>query len=128
MSQMFEEFKQGDLDLKTLEETKLKILLAAAKGYGTNKNFAEYYAASSFYFNKYGTLQNYEDKIEKITLEDIRRVSNKYFHPANRVVAVSSPTLTYTQFYTFILLMMAVVSVMVWRIVLRVRRRRLSVY
>lgn len=47
----------------------------------------------------------------------------KYFHPGNRVIAVSSPTLTYTQFYILVFVVMAMISLVAWRVVLRVRRK-----
>lgn len=126
ISQVIDKFKQGKLDLKELEETKHKILLNAARGYETNENFAEYYVENIFDLKEYGVLQNYEDNIEKVSLKDIQRVSNKYFHSANRVVAVSSPTLTYIQLYFLILLLLVLLSLLLWRIVLHVRKKRIK--
>lgn len=126
ISQVIEKFKTGDLDENELKETKLKILLNSARGYETNEDFSEYYVKSYYEIKEHGALNNFEDGIEKVSLEDIQRVSLKYFNANNRVIAVSSPTLTYTQFYILILLMLTVISVLVWRIVLRVRRRKIG--
>lgn len=124
ISQVIEKFKKGDLNENELKETKLKILLSAARGYETNSDFSKHYVQSDFEIKEHDALINYEDGIEKVTLEDIQRVSLKYFNADNRVIAVSSPTLTYTQFYSLILVMLTFVSILVWRIVLRIRRKR----
>jgi len=99
MSEVVDKFKKGDLDDNVLKETKLKILLSAARGYETNSDFSDYYIHSDFEINEHGSLLNYETGIENVSLEDIQRVSKKYFTVDNRVIAVSTPTLTYTQFY-----------------------------
>ena len=124
MGDIIEKFKKGDLYTKTLEETKLKILLNAARGYETNAGFSEYYVANYFEIKEQGALLNYEENIKKVTLADIQRVSLKYFTEDNRVIAVSSPTLTYTQFYIIILVVIIVIIFLVWRIVLHLRKKK----
>ncbi len=123
ISLVVEKFKKGDLDEKELKKTKLKILLNAARGYETNEDFSGYYVHNDFEIKKYGALKNFEDEIEKVSLADIQRVSKKHFHASNRVIAVSSPTLTYTQFYNLVLVMIILAGVIIWRIVLRMRKK-----
>ena len=126
INQVIEKIKNGDLDEKVLKETKLKILLSAARGYETNEDFSEYYVGYFSEIEKYGHLRNFEDGVEKVTLADIQRVSKKYFHAGNRVIAVSSPTMTYTQFYIVVVVMIVLLSILVWRIVLGIRKKKHS--
>ena len=126
IDQVVDKFKNGALDEKGLQETKLKILLNEARGAETNATFSNYYVDNAFELKRHGRFVSYVNEIEKVSLSDIQRVSKKYFHAGNRVIAVSSPTMTYTQFYILLLIMLGVVSVLVWRIVLRVRRKKNS--
>ncbi|MFK5948842.1 MAG: pitrilysin family protein [Methylococcales bacterium] len=123
ISQIIEKFKKGDLNQDELNETKQKILLGAARGYETNQDFAEYYANNDYEIKELGALINYEVGVEKVTLADIQRVSLKYFNEDNRVIAITSPTLTYTQLYSLIIVMIAIISLLTWRMVLRFRRK-----
>ena len=123
MGDIIEKFKKGDLDTKTLEETKLKILLNAARGYETNAGFSDYYVSNYFEIKEQGELLNYEENIKKVTLADIQRVSLKYFTEDNRVIAVTSPTLTYTQFYIIMFAVIGMITFLVWRVVLHLRKK-----
>lgn len=96
------EFKQGHLDQQRLDAVKRKILLNAARGYESNRSFAEYYALSAEELNRYGKYENYEDGIEKVTLKDIQDATNAFFNDDNMITSVVKPTLTYTQFYLLV--------------------------
>ena len=124
MGDIITKFKKGDLNTKTLNETKLKILLSAARGYETNADFSDYYTVSDYEIKEHGELLNYEKNIEKVTLADIQRVSLKYFTEDNRVIAISSPTLTYTQFYIIMLVVIGLIVLLVWRIVVHLKKKK----
>ena len=124
MSEIVEKFKRGDLDKDVLKETKLKILLSAARGYETNRDFSAYYAQADFEIKEHGALLNYEAGIDKVSLDDIKRVSLKYLTSDNRVIAVATPTFTYTQFYILIIIVLIVVALVIWRFVLHIRGKR----
>ena len=123
ISKVISKFKDGDLDQKELDETKLKILLSEARGYETNEDFSNYYIDNAFELEKFGRLISYTDEIEKVTLEDIQRVSKKYFHAGNRVIAVSSPTMTYTQLYMLLLVIIVLVLGLSWRLVIKLKKK-----
>ncbi|MBE9490440.1 MAG: insulinase family protein [Bacteroidetes bacterium] len=113
------ELLQGKVKKEKFEEAKLKILIGAASAIEKNADFAEYYAENVFDLINYGKIINYEDTIENVTLNDFKRVAKKYLNASNRVVLISSPTLSYTQFYLLILISLISIIFMVTRIVLK---------
>ncbi len=117
------EYKKGHLDQEKLDSVKRKILLNAARGYESNSSFSEYYALNSEDLTRYGRYENYEDGIEKVTLEDIKEVTNTYFNDDNLVVTVVTPTFTYTQFYLLLFTALCLIALTGWRIVRRIKKR-----
>lgn len=111
------EYKKGHLDQDRLDSVKHKILLNAARGYESNASFAEYYALSAEELNRYGKYENYEDGIEKVTLKDIQNATNAYFNDDNLVTTVVKPTVTYTQYYLLMLVLIVLLSVAAWRVI-----------
>ena len=122
--QAIAEYQQGKLDERRLEDVKQKILLNSARGYESNASFSEYYALTIEDIKRYGKYENYEDHIEKVSIEAIHDATTAYFHDDNMVVAVVRPTFTYTQFYLLTMAMMILVLVVGWRLVQKIRRRR----
>lgn len=122
INQVVAKFKNSVLDEKELAKIKLKILLYEARGAETNSDFADYYVDNDFELKEYGYFSSYVDAIENVTLSDIQRVSKKYFNNDNRVIAVSSPTLTYTQFYIFLFVMILIVGFVSWRLILKFKK------
>ena len=118
------EYKQGHLDQDRLESVKRKILLNAARGYESNSSFAEYYALSAEELNRYNRYENYEDGIEKVPMKDIQEATNAFFNDNNLVTTVVRPTVTFTQFYLLILVLIVLLSLAGWRIVKVVAGRR----
>ncbi|VAW94996.1 hypothetical protein MNBD_GAMMA21-1596 [hydrothermal vent metagenome] len=114
---------RGELDEKTLAKTKQKLLLSMARGYETNADFAGYYAGSFEEIKRFGALQNYEKNIESVNAEDIKRVIGKYFHPDKQVIAISQPTLTYTQLYSLLAFVTFMIFVFVFRFIRRRRKK-----
>ena len=118
------EYKQGHLDQARLDSVKRKILLNAARGYESNSSFSEYYALSAEELNRYGRYENYEDGIEKVTMKDIQEATNAYFNDDNLVTTIVKPTVTYTQFYVLILVLIVLLSLAAWRVVKMLSKRR----
>jgi len=117
-------FQQGNLDPQRLEAVKRKILLNEARGYESNNSFADYYAGNLEDLVRYGKYENFEDKLEQVSMADIQAAAKAYLRDDNLVVAVVRPTFTYTQFYMFLLATVAMAVVLAWRVVRRLRKRR----
>jgi len=82
-----------------MQEARLKILLRNVQGYEANMDFADYYANQYLLFRKHRFYEDVEEKIEAVTIDDIRRVMDEYLSDEKSVTLIESPTLTYTQFY-----------------------------
>lgn len=121
IKQAFVHYRQGKLDQQSLDSVKQKILLNSARGYESNQSFAQYYALTIEDIKRYGKLENYEERIEQVSIEAIRDAASSYFNDDNLVIAVVRPTLTYTQFYLIMLLMLGLVLLFVWRLVRKIR-------
>ena len=119
-----DEFKQGHLDQERLDSVKQKILLNAARGYESNSSYAEYYALGVEELNRYGKYANDEDGIDKVTLKDIQVATNAFFNDNNLVTTIVTPSLTYTQFYLLVVLLLVLLALSGWRIVKFVRSKR----
>ena len=124
IKQAIAEYQQGKLDQQRLNDVKQKILLSSARGYESNASFAEYYALTIEDINRYGKYENYEDRIEQVSIEAIRDATAAYLHDNNLVIAVVRPTLTYTQFYLIVIAALVMVILVSWRLVRKFRRRR----
>ena len=123
--QAITEYQQGKLDQQRLNDVKQKILLGSARGYESNASFAEYYALTIEDMRRFGRYENYEDKIEQVSIGAIHEATTTYLHDGNLVVAVVRPTLTYTQFYLLLMAMAIMVALLGWRIVRKFKKRRL---
>ena len=115
------QYQKGDLDQQRLDTVKRKILLNAARGYESNASFAEYYALNVEDLQRYGKFENYEDRIEGVSLQDISDATNKYFRDDHLVIAIVKPAFTYTQFYVFILGMLILAALAGWWLVKRIK-------
>jgi predicted Zn-dependent peptidase len=116
----------SSLNIETLEKTKYRLLLSAARGYETNSSFADYYAENSLEIKHRGTYLSYEKQIAAVSAKDIQHVIKKYLRPDNRVVAIDSPALTYTQFYLLFAGLILLVGLYFFRHFFLKRRRRRS--
>ena len=87
------------MDSGLLEKSKMKILLQNVQGYESNAQFANYYASDYVYFKEKGYFEDIEAKIQAVTPEDIARVAEKYLALDKGIVIYEIPTLTSTQFY-----------------------------
>ena len=87
------------MDDELLEKSKMKILLQNVQGYESNAQFADYYASDYVYFKEKGHFQDVEARIEAVTAEDIARVASKYLSLERGIEVYETPSLTSTQFY-----------------------------
>ena len=72
---------------------------------------ADYYVNTVVEYEKNGELVDKEARIESVTVDDLHRVATKYL-PLNRAIVVHEvPTLTYTQFYAALALLLLVLTV-----------------
>ena len=111
------------MDSELLHKSKMKILLQNVQGYESNSQIANYYAADYVYFKEKGHFQNVEEKIEAVTLEDIKRVAQKYLSLDKGVVIYEKPSLTYTQFYLLLSVLVLVLGGIVVYLYVRAHRR-----
>ena len=92
---------EESMDSELLEKSKMKILLKNVQGYESNAQFADYYASDYVYFKEKGYFEDVEAKIEAVTSDDIARVAKEYLSLDKGIVIYEIPTLTTTQFYIF---------------------------
>jgi len=101
---------QQPLDNATVELAKRKLLLRMVQGYESNSELADYYADAVFEYEASGGLVDRESRIEQITAADLHRVARQYLSPDRAVVYREVPALTYSRFYTGLLLLVLVVA------------------
>ena len=115
------------IDGELLEKAKMKILLQSVQGYESNADFADFYATDYVEIRKLGALVDDEAKIQAVTAADIARVAKKYLS-AERVVQIEEiPTLTYTQLYQLVSILLVMLLGVLFYFYLRLRahsRRR----
>ena len=111
------------LDTETVEQTKRKLLLQMVQGVESNSKLANHYANSVFEYETNGGLVDEEARVESVTVDDLHRVATKYL-PLNRAIVVHEvPTLTHTQFYTALALLVFVVVIGIGHALYRQYRR-----
>ncbi len=96
---------QIPLDAGTVEQAKRKVLLQMVQEYESNSELADYYASSVFEYETNGELVDQEARIEQVTAADVSRVARQYLALDRTIIIREVPTLTYTQFYTGLLLL-----------------------
>ena len=111
------------MDQDLLEKSKMKILLQNVQGYESNAQFADYYASDYVYFKEKGYFEDIEAKIEAVTPEDISRVAGKYLALDKGVEIYETPTLTSTQFYLLLSLLIILVATLVIYLYLKAHSR-----
>lgn len=93
-----------------VEAVKQSILLSQAQGYESNGDLADYYISNLYELKARGKLSDREALLERVTPEDLQRVAAKYFVTEREVIVWSTPTLTFTQFYIGLGLMIALLA------------------
>ena len=111
---------QVSLDTETVEQVKRKLLLQMVQGYESNSELADFYVATVFQYGTNGGLVDQEARIEQVTVADLRRVARRYLSLDRAVVFRELPTLTYSQFYTGLVVIIVMIGVI---LVLVVHRR-----
>jgi predicted Zn-dependent peptidase len=101
---------QEPLDKETVGLAKRKLLLRMVQGYESNSELADYYADSVFEYAAGGGLVDQEARVEQVTAGDLHRVARQYLSPDRAVVYREVPTLTYSRFYTGLLLLVLVMA------------------
>lgn len=99
------------MNQEELEAARLKILLRNVQGYEANASFADYYASQYAYFEKNRYFENEEEELEAVTVDDIKRVARDLLSIDRGVVVHETPTLTYTQFYLLIGVVILIIAV-----------------
>jgi len=114
---------EQSMDAELLEKSKLKILLQNVQGYESNSQFANYYASDYVYFKEKGYYEDIEARIEAVTPGDIARVARKYLALDKGIEIYEIPTLTSTQFYILMSVLIILLLVMVLYIYLKAHKR-----
>lgn len=100
---------EQSMDDELLEKSKMKILLLNVQGYEANSSIADYYASEYAFFNKKHYFEDVEEKIEAVTVKDISRVAQNYLSLNKGVVIYETPTLSYTQLYLILVMLVGIV-------------------
>jgi predicted Zn-dependent peptidase len=108
------------LDNETVELARRKLLLQMVQGHESNSELADYYADSVFEYETHGGLVDQESHIEQVTAEDLHRVARQYLSLDRAVIYRETPTLTYGQFYTGLVVIITLIGAI---LVLIVHRR-----
>jgi predicted Zn-dependent peptidase len=108
------------LSEELLEKSKLKILLRSVQGYESNSEFADYYSTQYVLFKKARSFENVEQKIESVTYDDIERVIKEYLSDDKAVTIYETPTLTYSQLYLLLSLLLLIIIMTVFVSYIRV--------
>jgi predicted Zn-dependent peptidase len=111
------------MDDELLQKSKMKILLQNVQGYESNSQFADYYASDYVYFKKKCYFEDIEAKIEAVTAEDIARVAQEYLSLDKGIIIYEKPTLTYTQFYLLLSMLVVIVIGIVFYLYLSAHKR-----
>jgi len=114
----------GSADSVEIEKTKKKILLSWVQGYESNLDIADYYVSKHHELTRYGQLVNHEDKLERVTPDDIKTVAARYFIDRQSIIVKATPTLTYTQFYILIIVLLFTALFIIFRAVRKMRSHR----
>lgn len=116
------QFLNGDVDREEFDSIKQGLLYDYAIGYETNDDIAGHYVSKLWEIGEYGCFIDGADRIEKTSLDDVRAVAARYFPGEGKLVYVDKPTMTYTQLF----LVLAVIVGMMAALVLFAFRRRLG--
>jgi predicted Zn-dependent peptidase len=99
LEQEIENVREGRIKAEELEAAKRRILLERVQGYESNRDLAVYYVASRFQLRTTGKLTSHEDAIAGVTVDEVQRAAQKYLGADHRITFVTTPTLTYNQFF-----------------------------
>ena len=99
------------------------MLFSLYKGFETNADIADYYVSKQYEFTMHGALIDHEEKIERVTIDDVRDVASKYFAEGNSAVVKRRPQFSYTQFYILTAIVLLMTGFIVWRLVRRLKKR-----
>ncbi len=116
--------RDGKFNPDDIKQAKQNILLSWVQGFETNAGFADYYVAKQHELIMHGALIDHEERIERLTVEDISAVATRYFDESKSVIIKHRPHLTYTLFYILIAISLLMGCFIVWHLIRRVRRRR----
>ena len=114
---------EQSMDQDLLEKSKMKILLQNVQGYESNAQFANYYASDYVYFKEKGYFEDIEAKIEAVTPGDISHVAGEYLALDKGIEIYETPTLTSTQFYILLSLLVVLVLSLVIYLYLKAHSR-----
>jgi len=118
-----EQLAEHPMTEEVLEQYKLKLLLQSVQGYESNKEFADYYLSQYVLFRKDRLFENNEEKIEAVTVDDIDRVVKEYLSEEKAVTIYETPTLTYTQLYLLLSVLVFVLTLSAIVFYMRTRAR-----
>jgi predicted Zn-dependent peptidase len=106
-----------------LNRVRMKILLRNVQGYESTASFADYYAAEYPRFKAKGEYIDDESRFEAVTTADVAQVAKRYFSPDRAMVIKEAPTLTMTQFYVLVVVLLLLLSGYIVFLYVRVNRR-----
>ena len=94
-----ENLKQGRIKAEDTEAAEQRLSLERALGFESNASIANYYVQNPQEVKQGEKPTSQEAPVESLTPEELQRVANKYLRNDSRIIMLSTPTFTYTQFY-----------------------------
>jgi len=140
MLAIVERIRREKISPDEVERTKRKILLQWAQAYETNAGMASLYSEMLARAghgdglrkgDRSDRLHLYENEIESVSAADLDRVISRYLLPERRIDIRSMPTMSYSEFFTFIggiSLLIALFAAYRWRKAGKRRKSMLPVY
>ena len=116
--------RKGEISNDEIEKAKKRILLSWVQGFESNSDIADYYLSKHHELTRYGRLINHEEKLERITPDDVKAVARLYFDDSTSVIIKDTPTFSDTQLFALVSLLILAALFIMYRIFRRLRARR----
>lgn len=113
--------RNGTVNPDNIDKAKQKILLSWVQGYESNSDIADYYVSRHHELRQHGALINHEDRVERVTSNDIQTVAARYFVDQQSVIIKHRPQISYRQLYILTGGILLIVALFVWRVYRRKR-------
>ena len=116
LKQEVDTLRSGTFNPDDINKSKQKILLSWVQGYESNSDIADYYVSKHHELRQHGALINHEERIERVTANDIHNVASRYFIDQQSVIIKYSPQISYRHLYILIGSLFLIAVLVVWRV------------
>ncbi|MFW2439616.1 MAG: M16 family metallopeptidase [Arenicellales bacterium] len=115
--------REGDVTDEDISITIKSLLRNWGRGLESNSSVADYYIDFLHEVDLKGGFIDQESYLEGITPKDVRRVVDRYLIDSKMAFLINKPTLTYTQFYLLLCLIIISTFFLTWRTAKRMQLR-----